>query len=279
MYNSSYMSDTLVIDVETKKIFDEVGGEKNIRDLGISVAGVYSYGADAFFALEEHELSRLGEMVKDAGHIIGFNINHFDIPVMEPYLGDGAFVKIAVLDLFEDVTKFLGHRAGLQALTKATLGASKSGHGLEALKWFREGRVEEVKKYCLDDVRLTRDLYEFGKKHGHVLFESNRDGSIRSIPVSWGKEVQQPIARLLEEALSSRRRLAIEYISSRDNEGLGFRKSRLIDVYRIKPNGEIEAFCHLRNGLRIFRMNRIARAELTAGTYAIPSDTQGSLFI
>lgn len=197
---------------------------------------------------------------------------------MEPYLGDGSFAKISVTDLFEEVTRFLGHRVSLQALVKVTLKASKSGHGLEALKWFREGRVEEVKKYCLDDVRLTRDLYEYGKKNGHVLFESNRDGSIRSVPVSWGKEIKQPVAGILEEALSGRRRLAIEYISSSDSDGLGFRKSRLIDVYRIKPNGEIEAFCHLRNGVRIFRMNRIARAELTAGTYAIPSDVQGSLF-
>ena len=273
------MSDTLVIDVETKKTFDEVGGERNIRELGISVAGVYSYAKDAFFAFEEHELAKLDEMVSVSNHIIGFNINHFDIPVMEPYLREGAFAKVAVSDLFEDATKFLGHRVGLQALTKVTLGASKSGHGLEALRWFREGRVEDVKKYCLDDVRLTRDLYEFGKKHGHVLFESNRDGSIRSIPVSWGKEIKRPVTDVVAEAFSNRRRLAIEYISSADSDGLGFRKSRLIDVYRIKPNGEIEAFCHLRNGVRMFRLNRIARAELTAGTYAIPSDTQGSLFI
>lgn len=272
------MPDTLVIDVETKKSFDEVGGERNIRELGISVAGVYSYEKDAFFAFEEHELSKLGEMVAEAGHVIGFNINHFDIPVMEPYLGDGAFAKVAVSDLFEDATKFLGHRVGLQALSKATLGASKSGHGLEALQWFRDGRVEDVKKYCLDDVRLTRDLYEYGKKHGHVLFESNRDGSIRSIPVSWGKEIKRSVTDVVEEAFAGRRRLAIEYISSSDSDGLGFRKSRLIDVYRIKSNGEIEAFCHLRNGIRMFRLNRIARAELTTGTYAIPSDTQGNLF-
>jgi len=278
-YTNFYMSDVLVIDVETKKTFDEVGGERNIRELGISVAGVYSYAQDAFFAFEEHELAKLDEMVAVSNHIIGFNINHFDIPVMEPYLREGAFAKVAVSDLFEDATKFLGHRVGLQALTKVTLGASKSGHGLEALQWFREGRVEDVKKYCLDDVRLTRDLYEYGKKHGHVLFESNRDGSIRSIPVSWGKEIKRPVTDVVAEAFSNRRRLAIEYISSADSDGLGFRKSRLIDVYRIKPNGEIEAFCHLRNGVRMFRLNRIARAELADETYAIPTDAQGILFI
>lgn len=271
------MRDTLVIDIETKKAFAEVGGEQNIKELGISVAGVYSYAKDAFFALEEHELSELGKMVQEAEHVIGFNINHFDIPVMEPYLGEGSFSKIAVTDLFEYVLNSLGHRAGLGALAKATLGEGKSGHGLEALQWFREGRVEEVKKYCLDDVRLTRDLYEYGKKHGHVLFESNIDGKTRSVPVSWGRPVQKPLRSVIEEALESRRRLAIEYISSEDNDGMGFRKARLIDIYAIR-NNEIEAYCHLRRDLRRFRIQRIVKAELTDDSYIIPRDAQSVLF-
>lgn len=268
----------MVIDIETKKAFAEVGGEQNIRELGISVAGVYSYAKDAFFALEEHELSRLGEILKDTEHVIGFNIKHFDIPVMEPYLGQDSFSKIAVTDLFEHVLNSLGHRAGLGALAKATLGEGKSGHGLEALQWFREGRVEEVKKYCLDDVRLTRDLFEYGKKHGHVLFESYVDGKTRSVPVAWGKEATKPVLGILEEAFRERRRLAIEYVSSEDSDGLGFRKSRLIDVYKIKPNGEIEAYCHLRQALRNFRIRRIVKAELTSDSYTIPSDAQSVLF-
>ena len=46
------MKDTLVIDLETKKSFAEVGGEKNIKELGISVAGVYSYNKDAFLRMK-----------------------------------------------------------------------------------------------------------------------------------------------------------------------------------------------------------------------------------
>ncbi len=273
------MQDTLVIDVETKKTFAEVGGEKNIRELGISVAGIYSYAKDSFIALEEHELPQLKEMLAGVDHVIGFNINHFDIPVMEAYLGDGAFSKISVTDIFVDAVNFLGHRVGLNAVAKATLGAEKSGHGLEALQWFREGRVEEVKKYCLDDVRLTRDVYEYGKKHGHVLFESFADNKVHSIPVKWTVAPEKPIARVIEEALAGRKRLAIEYISSQDSEGLGFKKTRLIDIYKIKPGGEeIEAYCHLRKGLRNFRIHRIIKAEPTEETYVIPGDLQSSLF-
>ncbi|MDP3769474.1 MAG: WYL domain-containing protein [Candidatus Sungbacteria bacterium] len=271
------MNDTLVIDLETKKSFAEVGGEKNIRELGISVAGVYSYAKDTFFAFEEHELGKLQEMINASTHVIGFNIIHFDLPVLEPYVDKQCLDRLAVTDLFVHAVNFLGHRVGLGALAQATLGESKSGHGLEALEWFRQGRVEEVKKYCLDDVRLTRDLFEYGKKHGHVLFQSFVDNKVHSIPVAWGGEVKRPVQAILQEAYANRRRLKIAYVSSQDSDGLGFKKDRLIDVYKIK-NNEIEAYCHLRASVRNFRIGRIADAELTDETFKMPQDVQGALF-
>lgn len=273
------MHDTLVIDFETKKSFAEVGGEKNIAQLGISVAGIYSYTDNSFLALEEHELARLEEMLQNTDHVIGFNINHFDLPVLSPYLSDkNVLSRFHVTDMYQDAVAFLGHRVGLDALAQATLGEGKSGHGLEALEWFRNGEVEKVKKYCLDDVRLTRDLYEYGKQHGHVLFQSFVDKKTHSIPVRWEVSSARPVLQILEEGLASHRRLAIDYVSSESSDGLGYKKSRLIDVYTIKPNGEIEAYCHLRKDVRNFRINRILHAELTGDLYTMPQDAQISLF-
>lgn len=273
------MNDTLVIDVETKLSFADVGGKQNLRALGISVAGVYSYGRDDFFAFEERELGKLEEMIRGADHVIGFNLKQFDIPVIEPYLEQqDAFGRVAITDMYEDATNFLGHRVGLNALAKATLGVEKSGDGLEALAWFKEGKIEEVKKYCLDDVKITRDVYEYGKTCGHVLFESRTDGKIHSIPVEWGRKVQQPVSRIIEEAFASRRRVRIEYVSSEDSDGLGFRKTRDIDIYQIKLNGQIEAYCHLRQAVREFRTNRIMSAALTSESYSLPQDFQAALF-
>ena len=271
------MRDTLVIDLETKKAFAEVGGERNVAELGISVAGVYSYAKDAFFAYEEHELPRLAEMLKETDHIIGFNIIHFDIPVLAPYVEKNLLAPIAVTDIFADAVAFLGHRVGLDGVARATLGEKKSGHGLEALEWFRQGRMEEVKKYCLDDVRLTRDLYEYGKKNGHILFESFADGNTHSIPVDWTGKKQVPVAGVLAAAFASRRRVAIEYISSQDSDKLGFRKSRLVDIYAIKNNGDIEGYCHLRQAVRKFNLRRIMKAEATDESYLIPQDVQPAL--
>ena len=270
------MNDTLVIDVETKKSFAEVGGERNIRQLGISIAGVYSYGKNQFFAFEERELDRLEALVRSAHHIIGFNINHFDIPVMEAYLPEGAFSHVQITDIYADAVAFLGHRVGLGALGKATLGVGKSGNGLEALQWFREGKIEQIKTYCLDDVKITRDLYEYGKQRGHVLFESFVDRKIHSIPVAWDGPADTPAAAL-KAAFEERRRIRIDYVSSEDSDGLGYKKSRLIDIYAMNQK-EIEAYCHLRNAVRNFHINRIMKAEVTDEIYILPQDTQPALF-
>ncbi|MDP3710810.1 MAG: WYL domain-containing protein [bacterium] len=269
--------DSLVIDLETKKSFEEVGGKQNIRDLGISVAGVYSYDQDKFFAFEENQLAELEEMLLNTNHLIGFNLKGFDNLVLEPYLKKVSLAKIAITDIFEDAVKFLGHRVGLAGVAQATLGESKSANGLEALEWYKKGEMQKIKDYCLQDVKVTRDLYDYGKKHGHILFESFIDHKTHSIPVVWGRAPEVPVAKLVEDAFNQRKRLSVEYVSSENNDGLGFNKQRLIDIHKIKGE-EIEAYCHLRQSVRIFRLGRILRAELTGESYILPQDLQKSLF-
>jgi DEAD/DEAH box helicase domain-containing protein len=85
----------------------------------------------------------------------------------------------------EEAAKILGFRPRLNDLAKATLGVSKSGSGLEAIRWFREGKIEQLKSYCLDDVKITKELYEFGKRHGHLLIEKGITRQAEQFPVSW----------------------------------------------------------------------------------------------
>jgi hypothetical protein len=267
----------IVFDVETKKSFDEVGGRNNLAALGVSVLGAYFYRDGSFRAYEEHELSEFEKELEKADRVIGFNIYNFDLPVLQPYMEYVTLATVPALDIFDDVVAKLGHRISLDALAKATLGLQKSGHGLEALQWFREGRIQEVKDYCLQDVALTRDLYEFGKKQGHLLFDSIVDGQRHAVAVEWGKTFSVPLAKILDDAFRNRKRVEISYISSEARGTPDFKNTREVDIYAIGKN-EISGYCYLRQALRKFKLDRIQSARILEKSYQLPQDSQATLF-
>jgi len=61
----------IVLDLETQKSFDEVGGFGKNHLLKISVVGVYSYLDNKYHCFTEDQLYRLGEMLSSADQIIG----------------------------------------------------------------------------------------------------------------------------------------------------------------------------------------------------------------
>jgi len=178
----------IVLDIETKNLFSDVGGKENLTKLSLSVAGVFSYADNAFLTFSENEMPQFQNLLGKTDLIIGFNIDHFDLPVLQKYLSVD-LNKIPTLDIMNEVVGKMGHRVSLDDLVSNTLGKRKSANGLMAVQYWREGRIDELKKYCLDDVRLTRDLYEHGLKNGEIKFTA-RDANlpyIKAIKVDWSK--------------------------------------------------------------------------------------------
>ena len=175
----------VVFDVETQKSFKEITDRKKIHNLKISVIGLYDSSRDVYEAYEEKDIIKVDEIFRNADCIIGFNSNGFDLPILAPYLFSPV-ENFFSLDLLEEIQKTVGHRVTLQSIAEATLGINKTGDGLGAIDMFREGRIEDLKKYCLNDVRLTKEIYEYGCDHKKVLFVSNRDWKSHEVPVKWG---------------------------------------------------------------------------------------------
>jgi DEAD/DEAH box helicase domain-containing protein len=173
--------DEIVFDIETQAPADW----KNLSGLSISVLGAYSYKDNAYHIFSETELGGFELLLKNARRIIGYNIKHFDIPVLLPYIKTVDLKAIPVLDLMTDPANNLGFRPKLDDLAKATLGVSKSGHGLDAVQWFKEGNIDRLKAYCLDDVKITKDLFDFGVTNKHVLLDSRYSAGQRKVAVSW----------------------------------------------------------------------------------------------
>ncbi len=179
----------VVVDVETQKGFNEVD-RKKLHLLKVSVACLYDSKTDKYLAFEEKEMLKFEDYLKKADLVIGFNVRSFDMEVLAPYLIT-PIKNFPVLDLLEEFEKVRGHRISLQSVAQATLGESKSGSGLDAIKYFNEGRMDELKKYCIDDVRITKDLYEYGLKHGKIYFVSNRDYQKYEVAINWSNAVNE----------------------------------------------------------------------------------------
>jgi DEAD/DEAH box helicase domain-containing protein len=173
----------VIFDVETQRSFDEVGGRHNKRELGLSAAVTYSTADDDFHHYTEGTVDDLIAELKSADLVVGFNVLSFDYEVLQAYT-DEPLKKLPTVDMLDHIHKRLGFRVSLDNLAGATLGTSKSADGLQAVRWYKQGRMQEILDYCQQDVEVTRQLYKYGQRHKHVKFR-DRNYRERTVPVSW----------------------------------------------------------------------------------------------
>lgn len=176
----------IVLDLETQKSFEEVGGRGKNHLLKISVCGIYDYSQDQYSIYEEHELPRLASVLQTADQIIGFNIKNFDFAVLQPYMNFN-MDELPYYDILEEIERVIGHRVKLESVAQGTIGSGKSGNGLEALLYYKNGRMDLLKKYCLDDVRVTKEVYDFALKNQKLLYRDYFN--IRELPLVCGEPV------------------------------------------------------------------------------------------
>lgn len=179
------MSKEVVLDIET----DGLIGANNAMPK-ITLIGVYYYETDEYASYLEHELPNLWPRLERAERIIGYNTKGFDLPVMNSYY-PGDFLTFPNLDLLEVITASLGFRLKLDGVAQATIGAGKTGHGLQALEYFRKGEFDKLRDYCLMDVKITKEVYEYGRDHGEVFYQ-DRAGAKKAVKVDFGMPATKP---------------------------------------------------------------------------------------
>jgi DEAD/DEAH box helicase domain-containing protein len=170
-------------DVETQRSFDEVGGRHNIRKLGLSAAVTYSTASGGFRHYTEETVADLVAELQAADVVVGFNVLRFDYEVLRAYT-DAPLDRIPTVDMLDHIYKRLGFRVALDNLAGATLGTAKSADGLQAVRWYKEGRMQKILDYCQQDVEVTRQLYEYGQQQKHVKYR-DRNWRVQMVPVSW----------------------------------------------------------------------------------------------
>lgn len=157
----------ITFDIETEGDFR---GNGDFSQLEVTVVGTHDSETGKLAAFYKEDLPALWQIFESADIIVGYNSDHFDIPILNKYYA-GDLTKIKSVDLLKEIKNVLGRRLKLDNIAEATLGKNKTGHGLDAVTWWKQGLKEKVRDYCLEDVRITNELYEYARKHGSLKYK------------------------------------------------------------------------------------------------------------
>ena len=176
--------DIVYFDLETQRTANDVGGWDKKRDMGMSLGVTYSTALGEYQIFSEKRVNDLIDQLLKADLVIGFNVINFDYEVLMNYTILDLPHPCRTLDLMVDIEKKLGHRLGLDAVARTSLGVGKTGDGLDAVRWWREGKMLEIAEYCCFDVKCTKLVHEYGVANKKLLY-TDRFHQKRSVEVEW----------------------------------------------------------------------------------------------
>lgn len=173
----------LILDIETQRGAEEVGGWGNIHLMGLAVAVVKDVSTGRITAYYEKDIEELLRTLRHAQLVVGFNLLNFDYRVLSAY-DRGSLMDLPTFDILQDIHRRLGYRLSLAHLVEQTLGESKSADGLQSLQWVQEGRMDLVEEYCRRDVEVTERLFYHGLEKGWIRFR-DREGRQLELRLDW----------------------------------------------------------------------------------------------
>lgn len=182
------MRNIVYFDLETQRTANDAGGWDRKRDMGMSVGVTYSTALGKYRIYSETRVDELVEQLTRADLVVGFNVINFDYEVLMGYTILDLPHMIPTLDMLADLESRLGHRLSLEAVASASLGTGKTADGLDAIRWWREGKVLEIAEYCCFDVKVTRMVHEYGCRERKLKY-GDRFGQIRQVAVDWPGEL------------------------------------------------------------------------------------------
>lgn len=178
------MKNIVYFDLETQRSANDVGGWDKKSDMLMSVGVTYSTARGGYEIYTEDNVQDLIDELLAADVVVGYNHIYFDYDVLMGYTILDLKEQTKNLDLMLDLEKHLEHRPKLEAVASACLGEGKTAVGTDAIKWWRQGKYREVAEYCCYDVKVTKEVHEFGARNGRVAY-MNRFNHRAEVPVRW----------------------------------------------------------------------------------------------
>lgn len=186
----------IIFDIETKNTFSDVQSDNPV-DLNISILSLYDSESKKYYSFLEEEFVEMWPFFEKADLLITFNGIYFDLPILQKYCSFD-LKKINHLDIFAEVRKKINKKISLNNIATTTLKIAKSANGLDAVAWWNSGEIEKIKKYCEQDVKVTKDVYEFACKNNLLKYTDLKSKEIMVVELetkNWEKQkevVTQP---------------------------------------------------------------------------------------
>lgn len=180
----------VIFDIETRNIFADVGSDK-AEDLDISVLSLYDSETDKYYSFLQEDFEKMWPFFEKADLIVTYNGNHFDIPLLQKYTNKIDLWKINHIDIFVKIKDVSGKMLGLDGVAGTTLNLSKSANGLQAVAWWNSGEIDKIIQYCEQDVKVTKDLYDFALANNKIFYTDRKSGEKVEVKLEtsdWEKE-------------------------------------------------------------------------------------------
>ena len=174
----------ITLDIETQRSAQEVGGWDYIDKMGLAVAVIHSTADNQYRAYSENGVDLLINRLRAADLIIGFNILRFDYTVLQPYT-DVNLKDLPTFDILEAFHRQRGFRVKLDSIAAATLKTNKTADGMQSLRWWKNKEYKKVRDYCREDVKITKDIYFYGKKNGKIFYLDKNEKKYVPVYVNW----------------------------------------------------------------------------------------------
>ena len=65
---------------------------------------------------------------------------------------------------------------------------------MKAIKLYAEGKIVELRSYCLDDVKITKEIYDYGRDYGSVKYTDLQ--GVKDVLVDFNQAVEKPVDAL-----------------------------------------------------------------------------------
>ncbi|MDD3474273.1 MAG: hypothetical protein PHP08_00035 [Candidatus Dojkabacteria bacterium] len=188
---------TLFFDLETQNTFEELKmhnkRDKDPSKLQLAIAGVLyeEDGIEKHKFFGENQTYDLLKTINQANLIVGHNLLMFDYKVIQPYFNEN--ITHSLYDkTFDILIKLLPYTdncwTALDNLAQLNLGMNKPHSGILIPKMWRDGKFKEVEEYLLNDLRMTKGIYEYIKKNKKIKYTHKEYGTIigdREVIVKW----------------------------------------------------------------------------------------------